>query len=71
MTYKRKWFLGLEEFRLLIDRSVAVNAAMKSGLKERLIVHECRKKSVITLRALMKRDCESLNLHAWTVGASE
>ena len=34
MTYKRNWFLGLEEFRLLIDRSVAVNAAMKSGLKD-------------------------------------
>ena len=55
----------------MINRSVAVRAAMKSGLKERLIVHERRKKGVITLRALMKRDCESLNLHAWTVGASE
>ena len=33
MTYKHKWFLGLEEFRLLIDRSVATYAAMKSGLK--------------------------------------
>ena len=33
MMYKRRWFLRLEEFRLLIARSVATIAAMKSGLK--------------------------------------
>ena len=34
MMYKRRWFLRLEEFRLLIARSVATIAAMKSGLKD-------------------------------------
>ena len=33
MMYKRRWFLRLEEFRLLIARSVATIAPMKSGLK--------------------------------------
>ena len=33
MMYKRRWFLRLEEFRLLIAGSVATIAAMKSGLK--------------------------------------
>ena len=33
MMYQRWWFLRLEEFRLLIARSVATIAAMKSGLK--------------------------------------
>ena len=33
MMYKRRWFLRLEEFRLLIARSVATIAPMKRGLK--------------------------------------
>ena len=37
MTYKRKWFLRLEGFRLPMTRSVATYAAMKSGLKGHLL----------------------------------
>ena len=39
MMYKRRWFLRLEEFRLLIARSVATIAAMKSGLKVFYVLH--------------------------------